>query len=389
MTQTDENESMQAQTDNAAEAILPQEEALPPVEDTASAAEAVQPVADTASAAEAAEPAEPVDVKLARKRFSRAWLGVGLMSIVTFLVVNIVAIPIYMLDIEQSLQTMILWFVQDGVLYLIGLPICLLLLRGFPSAKPKETMKLGFGKLIGIFCASIFVMLVGAFLSNYINNLLSGTFGTDVSSLLQDNILGMNKLTMIIMLVVIAPVMEEFLFRKVMIDRMRQYGERIAVFASGLMFGLVHGNLMQAFYATFLGWVFGYVYLRTGRLRYTILLHFLVNGLSTIQSLLLTSLDPDIMETMLSLQLSDTEALMSMISPAVIGIVLTTLLQYALGFVGIVMFIIYIRKVYFNKPPQPLPIGKRFTTVFVNVGMLVFLFAVIGQFAVSFIVGSL
>ena len=376
MTQTDENESMQTQTDNAAEAILPQEEALPPVEDTASAAEAVQPVADTASAAEAAEPAEPVDVKLARKRFSRAWLGVGLMSIVTFLVVNIVAIPIYMLDIEQSLQTMILWFVQDGVLYLIGLPICLLLLRGFPSAKPKETMKLGFGKLIGIFCASIFVMLVGA-------------FGTDVSSLLQDNILGMNKLTMIIMLVVIAPVMEEFLFRKVMIDRMRQYGERIAVFASGLMFGLVHGNLMQAFYATFLGWVFGYVYLRTGRLRYTILLHFLVNGLSTIQSLLLTSLDPDIMETMLSLQLSDTEALMSMISPAVIGIVLTTLLQYALGFVGIVMFIIYIRKVYFNKPPQPLPIGKRFTTVFVNVGMLVFLFAVIGQFAVSFIVGSL
>ena len=62
-----------------------------------------------------------------------------------------------------------------------------------------------------------------------------------------------------------------------MIDRLRVLGELPAVLLSGLLFGLIHGNFSQFFYATFVGFVLGYLYLRTGRLRYPIAIHMTLN----------------------------------------------------------------------------------------------------------------
>ena len=44
---------------------------------------------------------------------------------------------------------------------------------------------------------------------------------------------------------------------------------------SGLMFGLFHGNLNQFVYAFVLGLCFGFIYVKTGNIRYTIGLHML------------------------------------------------------------------------------------------------------------------
>ena len=71
--------------------------------------------------------------------------------------------------------------------------------------------------------------------------------------------------------------MEEIFYRKLVIDRLRRYGELFAVIASGILFGLIHGNFSQFFYAAMIGIVFGIVYLRTGRIRYTIGLHMAIN----------------------------------------------------------------------------------------------------------------
>lgn len=79
---------------------------------------------------------------------------------------------------------------------------------------------------------------------------------------------------------VIAPAAEELMFRRLLLDRLRPYGDRFAVFASALCFGLFHGNLNQMFYAFALGVIFAYVMLRTGRLWQTVLLHALVNAVS-------------------------------------------------------------------------------------------------------------
>src|SRR5699024_2978381 len=76
---------------------------------------------------------------------------------------------------------------------------------------------------------------------------------------------------------VIAPVSEEYLFRYLLLNRLRPYGDKFAILASALCFGLFHGNLNQLFYAFAVGALFAYVVLQTGCLWQSILLHALIN----------------------------------------------------------------------------------------------------------------
>ena len=73
----------------------------------------------------------------------------------------------------------------------------------------------------------------------------------------------------------IAPAAEELLFRRLLLRRLRPYGERFALVASALCFGLFHGNLNQFFYAFLL--VLAELALSTGCLWQAVLLHALVN----------------------------------------------------------------------------------------------------------------
>ena len=58
-------------------------------------------------------------------------------------------------------------------------------------------------------------------------------------------------------------------------------GAKKAILLSGLMFGLMHLNINQFFYATILGFYFGYVALSCGSIYPTMIMHFTNNAIST------------------------------------------------------------------------------------------------------------
>lgn len=92
----------------------------------------------------------------------------------------------------------------------------------------------------------------------------------------------MNRPFMLLLVLVFAPIMEEVIFRKLLIDRTLRYGEKKAILFSGLVFGLYHLIIPQMIFAIPLGMILAYVYIRTGNLWYAILLHFLNNLVSTL-----------------------------------------------------------------------------------------------------------
>ena len=63
--------------------------------------------------------------------------------------------------------------------------------------------------------------------------------------------------------VILSPIIEEILFRKILIDKIKLYGDKVAILVSAVTFGVYHGNLSQVFYATALGAIFAYVTLKT------------------------------------------------------------------------------------------------------------------------------
>ena len=83
---------------------------------------------------------------------------------------------------------------------------------------------------------------------------------------------------------IFVPIMEEFFFRGVLLGTLRPFGDKFAIIASGLFFGIMHGNILQAPFATVIGIVLGYIYVRSNSLIVTIGFHALINGTSTILS---------------------------------------------------------------------------------------------------------
>ena len=166
-------------------------------------------------------------------------------------------------------------------------------------------------------------------------------------------------------MVILAPEIEEYIFRKQLIDRMHIYGEKLAVVTSALMFGLFHGNLSQFFYAFALGLVFGYVYLKTGKLRYNISLHMLINLIgSVIGPFFLEKIA--VVDKMETLDLSALKPIM----PWLIAFGAYVLVLIGLAITGLVLLCSNKRRVSFAPAEMELPKDSRFKTVYMNVGMI-------------------
>ena len=96
-------------------------------------------------------------------------------------------------------------------------------------------------------------------------------------------------LTLVFMMVVIAPVFEEIWVRGIMYDALKPYGTGMAIIVSSIIFGFMHGSLYMLFYTTALGFVFGYIRYATNSLYTVTVLHAMVNSIAA-GVLLLSSL---------------------------------------------------------------------------------------------------
>lgn len=313
-------------------------------------------------------------VRQGRKFFSR----LGLMYFIGTLVIYGV----------QLLVTLILYVIEPGILedanfsllaamlpmYLVGMPIMVILARNVPAQQlPQRSLSVGKWVLAMIMCYAILYCsnLVGVFIT-FIIGLLKGG---QVANNIQEITTSVNPIISGVFMVICAPLYEEFIFRKLLVDRAVRYGESIAVVLSGMVFGLFHGNLSQFAYASTLGMFLAFIYVKTGRLRYTIFMHMLVNFMGgVIAPVILSLMDTDAMNEILLA--GNDEAVMESMMQILPGFLLMFgYLCCLLGIVvaGIVLLIVFRKKFKAQPIGIVLPKGKRFTTVVVNVGMILFI----------------
>ena len=77
--------------------------------------------------------------------------------------------------------------------------------------------------------------------------------------------------------------MEELLFRGMILKRARRFGDRTAVAFTAVLFGLMHGNLLQFFYAAAIGLILGYVAVTEPAASAILaLMHMAINSFSTV-----------------------------------------------------------------------------------------------------------
>ena len=84
----------------------------------------------------------------------------------------------------------------------------------------------------------------------------------------------------------IPAIFEELLYRGLVLGNLIPFGRGFAVVFSALMFGIMHQNPAQLFYATAAGLVLGYVYIKTESFLMCVIIHFINNFISVLQDVL-------------------------------------------------------------------------------------------------------
>ena len=214
---------------------------------------------------------------------------------------------------------------------------------------------------VGHWCILLIIafgcMTAGGLVGNIIMSILSGIMDYDYANALSEAINQSPGWATFIVTCICAPFGEELLFRKLLIDRTRRFGDLPSILLSGLLFGLFHGNLFQLFYAVAAGMILAYVYTRTGSYLWCVAMHAVINFMSSIVTPAIAAMLP--------------ADLMSFDSPTQLLLLMLLLLwQYGTLIAGMILLCTLLPRRKLSRGPLPLYRENGTSLVLGNAGMI-------------------
>ena len=280
------------------------------------------------------------------------------------------------------------WAISTVPIYGVGIPLGLWLLSRLPAERiePKK-MPIKHFFIALIMC---FPMMLGG---NILGTLAAQIFSGGKSANNVVELISRQDPLMMLSMIILAPLLEELIFRKFLIDRTLRFGEKNAIFFSALVFGLFHGNLYQIFYAFGIGLIFGYVYVRTGKVRYTMAMHFFINFFGgVIGAFVMGNVDEQMLETIMN---QDTEALVELAAEnpqamlsfyfSMIPLLLQGLLNMGLAIAGIVLLGMRKKEFIFKQQPQQVSGRPGRKAMLLNGGAVLFILAAVAEMVIVLI----
>lgn len=216
---------------------------------------------------------------------NKKFLKISLIYLIVMgLIASVFLLSSYGLEIHDSWYSLLIQVVILAVLT-FGL------YTAFVSKKPKQTFKdFGFkpvsSKIVGIsILLGVLLFMLNSVVSNIFNGIIYylGYETLSVAPLATTKYNGSWLITEIFFTACLPAVCEEFAHRGLLFNASKKtIGTRHALFISSLLFGLIHFNVQQVFYATILGYLIGLSSYYTDSIYPSIILHFINNFLSIV-----------------------------------------------------------------------------------------------------------
>ena len=256
-------------------------------------------------------------------------------------------------------------------MYIIAFPVIFLMFKKIPVQISGEKKKMPIHHLLAAFLISY----AGTYICNIIGNIIASIVGVIKQSPVENVMLNVtsniNPAVNFFIIVICAPIMEELLFRKSIIDRTAKYGEGISIVFSGLLFGLFHGNLVQFSYAFWIGVFFGFIYIKTKNIVYPVILHMIINFLGSFIGAFIIEVSG---LNLINAEASEAE-LMAVMMDNIVGLAILFLYMICiLGFViaGIIIFLVNKKKFKLTAGEVTIEKGQKIKTIIFNLGVILY-----------------
>lgn len=236
------------------------------------------------------------DSKIVKKEFNKLGFALLMKEVISNLIVFVFIMVMMMIHVlkEPNMTNNQLLEILDngtynGILSIAAVIISfipLLIYRGrtfFQYDLRVENRKF---RLKTVIIGIIILLSLNSLLVLFANILELGLnwIGLSANSALEDlDTLNELSIPMIIYSCMLGPIIEEFIYRGIVLRSLEKYGKGIAIFISSLLFGLMHGNFFQVFMAMGLGLILGYLAMEYS-IKLTIILHIINNILVEIFS---------------------------------------------------------------------------------------------------------
>ena len=322
--------------------------------------------------------------ELAYQTARRAYFRVGLGLLLFMCLPTLLAYGIFLLLSRFAPAVLDLphlaWIAQVVLMYGIAFPISFLVMgRPQHSLHPRNGERLPVLLLLTVFCLMFTAAHVGTVISNILmvfSRLLLGSFPDNPVA---EIISGTPPLIVFAVVSVLGPIVEELLLRYTVMERLLPFGEKSAIVFSAVAFGLLHENFYQLFYSVGLGLLLGYLYARTRKVLYSILLHATFNFLGTVVPLFFAPLLERITEESLSLPFLVANAV------PLTGLLVYLVLRLLLPVAGVVLVSVFCKRIHFSPATLPLDAGAHARASLANAGVILFILVACLALALSLI----
>lgn len=239
-------------------------------------------------------------------RHTASTIGFGLLLLQAITIVSSYGLyGLFSLLGAQSLDAELRWLIDestDMVSYILAFWLATLFIlyrtkvpvhTAFPLRLPRVSLCI---PAVGI---ALGVSVIGAMLSGLLSTLIysiSGKTPVMPDMPLPEGLAA--NIVYVFYIVAAAAIFEELLFRGVILQSLRRFGDGFALVISSLLFSLLHGNLVQGPNTLVMGLVIGYFVLRTGSVWTGILIHLTNNGLSVLFSYIAESMNETQLQTL-------------------------------------------------------------------------------------------
>lgn len=214
------------------------------------------------------------------KQKRKIGFSLGLLLLSSQVIYILLGILLTKLDIEVTIT--VTYLLNAFSIYVFAFMAVKLLLRKVEIVEPKPKVKLGFKKVLwylfmafglGIFCSTF---------TSEIVTLVTKPFGGGIVDRVEEIMSDSTPILLILFVTIIGPIFEELIFRGLLLKKLRVYGDKTAIIYTSIAFGLFHTNVSQILFAGVIGAVLAYVVIKSNNIKYSIIIHVLINLSSSI-----------------------------------------------------------------------------------------------------------